>query len=29
VFAAAHLAWFASWVLINSGRVTLIEPFDP
>lgn len=29
VFAAAHLAWFASWILINSGRVTLIEPFDP
>jgi uncharacterized membrane protein len=29
VFAVAHLVWFASWILINSGRVTLIEPFDP
>jgi uncharacterized membrane protein len=28
VFAVAHLVWFASWILINSGRV-LIEPFDP
>ena len=30
VFAVAHLVWFASWMLINSRRVTtLIEPFDP
>ncbi|HWN42934.1 MAG TPA: DUF1003 domain-containing protein [Thermoanaerobaculia bacterium] len=29
VFAVAHLMWFASWILINSGRVTLIKPFDP
>jgi uncharacterized membrane protein len=29
VFAVAHLVWFASWILINSGRVTRSEPFDP
>ena len=28
VFAVAHLVWFASWILINSGRVALIKPFD-
>jgi uncharacterized membrane protein len=29
VFAVAHLVWFASWILINSGRVARIQPFDP
>jgi len=29
VFAVAHLVWFASWILINSGRVALIRPVDP
>ena len=29
VFAVAHLVWFASWILINSGRVARIRPFDP
>lgn len=29
VFAVAHLVWFASWILINSGRVARIKPFDP
>jgi uncharacterized membrane protein len=29
VFAVAHLVWFVSWILFNSGRVALIKPFDP
>ena len=29
VFAVAHLVWFVTWVLINSGRVARIKPFDP
>jgi uncharacterized membrane protein len=29
VFAVAHLVWFASWMLINSGRLAPIKPFDP
>lgn len=29
VFALAHFLWFASWILINSGRVARIKPFDP
>jgi uncharacterized membrane protein len=29
VFAVAHLVWFASWILINSGRVARMKPFDP
>ena len=29
IFAVAHLVWFASWILINSGRVARIKPFDP
>jgi uncharacterized membrane protein len=28
-FAVAHLVWFASWILINSGRVARFKPFDP
>lgn len=28
VFAVAHIVWFASWILINSGRVEGIKPFD-
>jgi uncharacterized membrane protein len=29
VFAVTHLVWFATWILINSGRVARIKPFDP
>jgi len=29
VFAIAHLAWFAAWILLNAGRVARIKPFDP
>ena len=29
VFALAHLVWFASRILINSGRLARIKPFDP
>ena len=29
VFAVAHLVWFVTWILINSGRVARIKPFDP
>ena len=29
VFAVAHLVWFTSWMLINSGRLARFEPFDP
>lgn len=25
----AHLVWFVSWLLINTGRVPFILPFDP
>jgi uncharacterized membrane protein len=28
-FAAVHLAWFAAWILTNTGGVPGIEPFDP
>jgi uncharacterized membrane protein len=24
-----HVAWFAAWILINTGRLSPIEPFDP
>lgn len=26
---AAHLAWFTAWLLINSGAIRSIRPFDP
>jgi uncharacterized membrane protein len=29
VCALAHVAWFASWILLNTGRVGPIRPFDP
>lgn len=29
VFAVAHLVWFASWILVNTGRLARIQPFDP
>lgn len=29
VFAVGHLIWFTSWILVNSGRVARIQPFDP
>ena len=29
VFAVVHVVWFASWILINSGRMLRIKPFDP
>lgn len=28
-FIALHLAWFVLWVLLNSGRLHWIQPFDP
>ena len=28
-FAVVHLAWFGSWVLLNTGRIPGITPFDP
>jgi uncharacterized membrane protein len=28
-FAVVHLAWFGSWVLLNTGRFPGITPFDP
>ena len=28
-FVLLHLVWFASWVLINVGRIPAIHPFDP
>jgi uncharacterized membrane protein len=25
----AHVVWFAGWVLVNTGQVAVIQPFDP
>lgn len=28
-FVSLHLVWFATWILINTGHVPVIKPFDP
>ena len=28
-FALAHLAWFLAWIVLNSGLVRRVRPFDP
>lgn len=28
-FIAAHAAWFGGWILLNSGKVPAVRPFDP
>ena len=28
-FALAHLVWFATWIVINTGWVRRVRPFDP
>ncbi len=28
-FAAVHLAWFVGWILVNTGHVSAVRPFDP
>lgn len=28
-FAVAHLVWFVGWLLVNTGTVTVLSPFDP
>jgi uncharacterized membrane protein len=29
LFILAHLAWFSTWIVLNSGKVGSFEPFDP
>ena len=29
VFAIAHLAWFAAWIVVNGRFIGAMEPFDP
>ena len=26
---AVHVAWFACWILANTGRIPFVKPFDP
>lgn len=28
-FLVLHIVWFTTWLLINTGRVSFIAPFDP
>ena len=28
-FAVIHIAWFATWILVNTGSVPRLRPFDP
>jgi uncharacterized membrane protein len=28
-FVVVHVAWFGSWVLVNTGRIPGFTPFDP
>jgi uncharacterized membrane protein len=28
-FIELHILWFATWVLLNSGKLTAVKPFDP
>jgi uncharacterized membrane protein len=28
-FVAAHVLWFAAWVMVNLGAVASVPPFDP
>jgi uncharacterized membrane protein len=28
-FVSAHAIWFAGWIVLNTGRVWGIQPFDP
>lgn len=28
-FALTHLAWFLAWIVLNSGLVRRVRPFDP
>jgi uncharacterized membrane protein len=28
-FAAVHLLWFVVWLLVNTGRLPAVRPFDP
>lgn len=28
-FAVLHIFWFTAWILINTGKISGLEPFDP